>query len=421
MPFSTVTQGYSDSQLKALLLGPAAFQNDPSLLQAAFVLDEIATTESAFLETLAMLKVVLRCTLRYCESSNCYCAPLAKLQLLVGRLIELHQQVANAETYNQMVEKVVYVLSHHLLYAEYSVAAQNVAYLVRHGPLPLRGQYLLALLAELEKQGGRLDYSLTLLLQKTLARIAKYPLFLLALAKISKKLSPQLIQCKQHLRKINDLIAAHATRDDHGSKLDEIVNFHDSLGKCSKFYGSIQYTGICTAAWVTQWRQNLSVNCVNAGVILFEHSLMVVNWDSRKKKSVLVLVPYSECDVVTDVKDYDGGLFDDTDQFVQVRFRQNGFVYEMMLAFQDHAAHQEFLHCLPHKNHRFARCKGAGVECHLPENTAALDVDLASCSQRPERCYFKKVVRFDRPVFRRRPRNSQLIFDFMSVSRKFDD
>lgn len=369
------------------------------------VIQELVESEHNFV---ASMKAVSRyfadaCLVR-CSNLSVTCAPLFAFSKL------LHEMVANHEVLlrhmrSDRLEVALGALDRTLAttnYAEYAGTAEMLA-LLSHGETPpfelawIRS--LNQFLERFQPFGRRMDLSIHLLMQKPMARIAKYPLFLSALLLLNPGthyLARSLLAVTSRLSQIDTQIETETVKLDTLKLLERSLNYLALVGRPAQFFGPVTFCGEFAA---------FSVVATGSGEFAVNHQLvdiichkfhMVIAGKTTNGQKMRHIFPIAACAFVRDVYKCVSGLTSSADFAVKVRLEVTPCQYEIMLASIDEDAYTGFLEAVNFKGVRVTthpRFPAPG-DCFVDPRLAIYDVSVdprTLVDSATKKCYFRQV------------------------------
>lgn len=356
-------------------------------------LHELVQTEDGFVKSMRLLlSFVIEPSLLRCQHLRITCTPLIELEKGIHIILATHEAFLE-NLCVKIDDAVLAVFSNLKAYVDYSSAVDIVLLLFKKRTVPFQSGFVQSLQRFLENYQPKqrnMDLSLLLLLQKPMARIGKYQLFLLALVKLDPHYGGALQKVKDSLTEINYLLAANVTKLQALTAVNAHTNYSVTVGKCAHFCGLMEYTGQCTAFWITT---EFEVNSNPVGLVLYKNHLVTTH-----KGKIVLFVPFSACQFMLDANGVTGGLCANTRTLTKVIFEKDGCQYEMMFIFLD-SEHQKFVEAC-----KDAPTKPLGYpnssDCHILPKLGVYDLDLndnAVFELRHSLCYFKQ-LKLIRPI-----------------------
>lgn len=371
--------------------------------QLRYVMDELISTEKAFVLSLGLLQErILKPLFDRCELQRSRCPPLENLLQLVAKLTVMHSPLIELQG-QELLSRVAKILQDTQTYVLYYINADVFSYLWRCEQSVFDHKFLESISHKLESNevegaGAKLDLSVLLLVQKPMARIVKYQLLIGSISKFNphnKAISDTLQSVKNSLHQINSGVG-EALQD--GSELQLLksnVNFENTMGMCPQFYGRLKLATVAGFGW-PKYRKGWSLTNTQVLALFFEQCIVFCDFGLRiKKAKPLLVLPYQSCDFLNGAGEYDGGLIDKSGISAKVRFRHGGCEFEVLLRFP---SSKVFLDVLAYLTSVNRSPSSRDVECYLPSSFAPSDIcieDRLVQRHRYDQCYFRKVLEFE--------------------------
>lgn len=313
------------------------------------LLEEIIQSESTYC---SLLDIFLRYYIfPMSQSPNTkytMAVPFQQISYTINELLKLHQPLASMNSnigqstlLKEILSKLTDIADHHYLYVEYCCIYEDVVQLSNELNQPNVFNFK-ALLESLnhyleatQPLGKRQDLSFLSLVQKPIARLGKYRLFLESLAKQSLKGNEMIIQ---------DQIVAILTLFKHKLEIinSETKNGETSLDKLlSKSLGieklniSHYFFGkpLLVGLFLCVWMEEETINSSQLAVFLFKSHLICSTVHLLQSHlSAVYVLPLTQCVLQTNNSDYSGGLFSDYEFSFKILFEKSKSHYELLAA-----------------------------------------------------------------------------------------
>lgn len=396
-------------------VSPAALVSfSPDALQAerhsavASTVAELVQSEYVYVKSLELLaKFFLEPLVVRCAWLRLTCTPLLHMGQMVDALRARHEAFLGEASRGSeaLVAGIAAVLAEPA-YGEYPTGAELLRALVQHQVPPFELLYVRSLQGFLEQsQPGdwRMDLSLVLLMQKPMGRIAKYRLFLQALARVepdNARVLDAVAPVSRKLALINDAIA------ENDSRLRALREYGASLNYARlgvhhiEYFGCIRHVGRCAVLWMAADRRGaMAVSSRVARVAVHDRHVVVAD---NAALSVLFVVPQPNCRFVADCASSDGGLYSDDRMTCKLVFAVGHSMYEVMLVTKSEEAHASLAASLqPFAGTLVAYAQTSDGDAFVGPDVARYDLDLAD-QQEFQRwkhsCYFREVYQVSEAV-----------------------
>lgn len=373
----------------------------PQAKKTQLVMQELVESEQSFI---AGMKAVTRyfadaCEMR-CHNLAMCCEPLvsfsAHLQEMVANHEELVRKLAKTQFPYNLLE-----ISESLEktnYAEYSGTVLLLVFLIHEKVSPFEPQWISSLnqfLEAFQPFGRRMDLSVKLLMQKPLARIAKYPLFLLAILQSTRgdmAVARALELVTEKLTDIDRQIETESVKFDTLKVLEANLNYTKFVRRPAHFYGPITFCSDYVMFSVGV--PGLTVHQEAVSVICHRYHMVVAS--KRKPATIRHILPIPACTFIHQVYNCVSGLTSSADFAAKVLFGRSGNQYEILLASVNEEDHAEFVSCLGQGNS--IKFDGnsklfASADVHIDPKLAICDiVEPQNVSEETRQsCYFSQV------------------------------
>lgn len=405
-----------DSPHPRASFSPKALLGLETRLQIDFILAELIQSEYAFVKSLVLLSnYYIEPLLLRCSVLRLTCSPLINMAKHIGQLKASHEQflteVCQERTLDAHASGITALLQRSP-YGEYSAHAELLLVLVAHQVAPFDLCFVGKLQGFLERTQPdelRMDLSFVLLLQKPVGRIAKYPLFLSALAKLcpgSDAVAGAGTSVAELLTEINQQICSNETRQ---HSLEQLNSCHDfSMTGClrAEFFGLINHQSQCEVHWMACGRHGL-LGIVRRMCQVMVHDFHVTIVDS-KNRSVLYMLPFRCTQFISEGNNCEGGLYSARATAAKLVFATNHCHYELLIVGQTPAVHVKFVEAcvnIPRQAPEFRA--GCDADCYVGPDLARFDINIAVAGvfeANKAYCYFRQTSRISsRPGLRLRP------------------
>lgn len=373
----------------------------PQAKKTQLVMQELVESEKNFI---VGMRAVTRyfadaCEMR-CHNLAMCCEPLvsfgAHLQEMVANHEELVRKLAKTQFPYDLLE-----ISENLEktnYAEYSGTVLLLVFLIHERVSPFETQFISSLnqfLEAFQPFGRRMDLSVKLLMQKPLARIAKYPLFLLALLQLNRGnmvVARALELVTEKLTEIDRQIETESVKFDTLKVLEENLNYTSFVRRPAHFYGPIAFCSDYVMFSVGV--PGLTVSQEAVSVICHKYHMVVAS--KRKPATIRHILPIPACTFIYQVYNCVSGLTSSANFAAKVVYWRLGQQYEFLLASVNEDDHAEFLSCLGLRDS--LRVDGnpklfASADVHIDPKLAICDiVEPQNASEETRQsCYFNQV------------------------------
>ncbi|CUM53581.1 unnamed protein product [Debaryomyces fabryi] len=180
----------------------------------------------------------------------------------------------------------------------------------------------------------RMDLSFMSLVQKPISRVAKYRLIIESLLKYSGTNSSIYMYCNLVKSKLSDLNdnSRGFIMNDNSNRINNLLNFDGTsfgIGLSLEFFGRCLLIGSLTVVWV----ENDNEKSGTMGVFLYKSHLIMSDISIRKnvKNVIKFIIPLSVCNLFSDPKECDGGLYSKYPHTMKVLFEHQFCQYEILI------------------------------------------------------------------------------------------
>mmetsp|Transcript_5322 Transcript_5322/g.6076 ORF Transcript_5322/g.6076 Transcript_5322/m.6076 type:complete len:792 (-) Transcript_5322:523-2898(-) len=252
----------------------------------------------------------------------------------------------------------------------------------------------------------RMDLSFISLVQKPISRVAKYGLIIESLSKYSGTNNSISMYCNLVKSKLNDLNdnSRGFIMNDKSIKINDLLNFEGtSLGiqLTLEFFGKCLMIGSLTIVWI----ENDNEKSGTMGVFLYKSHLIMSDISTRKnvKNEIKFIIPLSVCNLFSDPKECDGGLYSKYPYTMKILFEHQYCQYEILIISinkKEQDIWGDYLDTLiNHVNGPFklgyTSTDGAKLMILYPKSIIPYDVSLLKVStyrKFKDYCYFKTPI-----------------------------
>lgn len=252
----------------------------------------------------------------------------------------------------------------------------------------------------------RMDLSFLSLVQKPISRVAKYRLIIESLLKYSGTNSSIYTYCNLVKSKLNELNdnSREFIMNDNSSKINNFLNFDGTsfgIDLSLEFFGKCLMIGSLSVVWV----ENDNEKSSTMGVFLYKSHLIMSDISIRRnsKNEINFIIPLSICNLFSDPRECDGGLYSKYPHTMKVLFEYQYCQYEILIISINKTEQDVWYNYLDtlinHVNGPFKLGYTSSDSSKLiilyPENIIPYDVSLLKVSSYrkfKDYCYFKNPI-----------------------------
>lgn len=403
---SNISQWLTSPQALILFL-PGDMAEAQTRVQINYTISEVVQSEYAYVKSLLLLgNFFIEPLLMKCTGLKITCTPLLNMEVVIKSFRDKHERflahVSAEKDIDVLAREMTEVVSEPS-YGRYAACAELLLYLVNVQTPPFVLSYIQNLQTFLERnQPGerRMDLSLLLLLQKPMGRIAKYRLFLGALAKLCPEngaISTAMARVNGRLAEINAEIHENKERQGVLESVALWLDLTDVPVPVYQFYGLINLLGLCTVLYLVPTRRGTPEPVLKECNLLL-HDNHVILADAKFLKPLFVL-SFDNCQMVAEASDSVGGLYSEDPLASKIVFELGNCQYEVMLISSTQAGHEAILRaCAEMLPEPLEYDCLSDLDCYVGPSLAQFDLDLENSDAlqgRSSTCYFRQVFRVD--------------------------
>lgn len=368
------------------------------------ILQELKESEQEFISALKLVRrYFVEPSLVRCYNLSTTCTPLVSLDTLLAELIRNHEMFLSTMA-QRSIESTFSALEEVLTnscYIEYTGTVTLVVHLMNVRVIPFE----LGILSEVAKflerfqpKQRRQDLSVLLLLQKPIARIAKYPLFLSSILRhhpSTSFLANNLEAICNKLTEIDMQIETENIRFDTLKKIGQTMDYVGRVDKVPQSFGPLVFIGDFLVVTVKNvaWKQ-FKTALVLASILCHEYHLVVS--EKTKTSQISYIIPFSHCQLIENVQGCLDGLMCSGNYSIKVKFRKGRLWYEILLVSLQEEEHQKFIQTarvitkVPQK-YKYRSLK----DLYVDPKTAIFRIDGESNSDNSDQSYEGQVFNVD--------------------------
>ncbi|KAM9925317.1 hypothetical protein OXX80_010947 [Metschnikowia pulcherrima] len=403
---SNISQWLTSPQA-LISFSPGDMAEAQTRVQINYTISEVVQSEYAYVKSLSLLgNFFIEPLLMKCTGLKITCTPLLNMEVVIKSFRDKHERflahVSAEKDIDVLAREMTEVVSEPS-YGRYAACAELLLYLVNVQTPPFVSSYIQNLQTFLERnQPGerRMDLSLSSLLQKPMGRIAKYRLFLGALAKLCPEngaISTAMARVNGRLAEINAEIHENKERQGVLESVALWLDLTDVPVPVYQFYGLINLLGSCTVLYLVPTRRGTPEPVLKECNLLL-HDNHVILADAKFSKPLFVL-SFDNCQMVAEASDSVGGLYSDDPLASKIVFELGNCQYEVMLISSTQAGHEAILRaCAEMSPEPLEYDCLSDLDCYVGPSLAQFDLDLENSDAlqgRSSTCYFRQVFRVD--------------------------
>ncbi|KAM9907270.1 hypothetical protein OXX79_001048 [Metschnikowia pulcherrima] len=403
---SNISQWLTSPQA-LISFSPGDMAEAQTRVQINYTISEVVQSEYAYVKSLSLLgNFFIEPLLMKCTGLKITCTPLLNMEVVIKSFRDKHERflahVSAEKDIDVLAREMTEVVSEPS-YGRYAACAELLLYLVNVQTPPFVSSYIQNLQTFLERnQPGerRMDLSLSSLLQKPMGRIAKYRLFLGALAKLCPEngaISTAMARVNGRLAEINAEIHDNKERQGVLESVALWLDLTDVPVPVYQFYGLINLLGSCTVLYLVPTRRGTPEPVLKECNLLL-HDNHVILADAKFSKPLFVL-SFDNCQMVAEASDSVGGLYSEDPLASKIVFELGNCQYEVMLISRTQAGHEAILRaCAEMSPEPLEYDCLSDLDCYVGPSLAQFDLDLENSDAlqgRSSTCYFRQVFRVD--------------------------
>lgn len=375
------------SPVPNLSFSPIDKENSIKAKQILQIFQELKDSENDFITSMKLVaRYFVEPSLMRCLNLSTTCTPLVKLKSYLTDLIVGHEKLLATMRENRLSTTLTAIeqILTDLCYPEYSGTASLVVFLVKVKMIPFELTFLSQIVKFLEKcqpSPRKQDLSVFLLLQKPIARISKYPLFLTSMILIQPS-SITLLHSLQSIHvKLTDIdmrIGNENVKVESIMQLDLTMDYYAKVQKMAQSFGPLMYRGDFMAVTMESmgWKK-FRTHLELVHVLCHQFHLVVAEKKERTapKPNIRYIIPFSHCELIENVRGCVRGLTCSGNFATKIRFQKDCLWYEILLVSLEEEDHANFLQSVRNivgipRNQKY----NSGNDCFVDSRTGIFDI-----------------------------------------------